>query len=87
MSQKTNPLSLRLEKGYRNFSSPWFTDFFFTDNLQHELSIRNYIYLLLEEMQYSKAFFSIKSEYRKTNILLGILDTRVKKKRNSYCLI
>ena len=80
MSQKTNPLSLRIEKGYQNFSSPWFTDFFFTEKIQHEFSIRKYIYAFLEEMQYSKAFFSIKSEYRKTNILLGIQDTRVKRK-------
>ena len=81
MSQKTNPLSLRLQKGgNHHFSSPWFTDAFFSDTFQYESSIRKYIDRLLKETQYSKAFFSTKSFYRKFNILFSIQDTRAQKK-------
>lgn len=80
MSQKTNPLSLRLQKGNRHFSSPWFTDMFFSDTFQYELMIRKYIAFLLQETQYSIAFFSAKKHYRKLNIALSIQDIRAERK-------
>lgn len=80
MSQKTNPLSLRLEKTNQNFTSPWFTDFFFTENLKHELEVRKAIDSFLEETGHHNAFFSAKSSYRKFNVFLAIQDTRVMRK-------
>ena len=80
MSQKTNPLSLRLQKGNRHFSSPWFTDSFFSDTFQYELMIRKYMAFLLQETQHSLAFFSTKKHYRKLDIAFSIQDTRAEKK-------
>lgn len=80
MSQKTNPLSLRLESKNQNFCSPWFTDFFFTDNIRYELQVEKYIKALLKENLYSNAFFSAKSYYRKFNFLIAIQDTRALRK-------
>lgn len=80
MSQKTNPLSLRLASKNQNFCSPWFTDFFFADNFRYELQVENYIKLLLKENLYSNAFFSAKSYYRKFNFLIAIQDTRALRK-------
>ena len=80
MSQKTNPLSLRLQKGNRHFSSPWFTDSFFSDTFQYELMVRKYIALLLQQTQYSLAFLSTKKHYRKQDIVFSIQDIRAEKK-------
>nr|YP_009733043.1 30S ribosomal protein S3 [Jaagichlorella roystonensis]QHU78339.1 30S ribosomal protein S3 [Jaagichlorella roystonensis] len=80
MSQKTNPLSLRLQKGNRHFSSPWFTDSFFSDTIQYELMIRKYVAFLLQETQHSLAFFSTKKHYRKVDITFSIQDNRAEKK-------
>ena len=80
MSQKTNPLSLRLQKGNRHFSSPWFTDSFFSDTFQYELMIRKYIAFLLQQTQYSLAFLSTKKHYRKQDIVFSIQDIRAEKK-------
>ena len=76
MSQKTNPLSLRLQKNNQNFSSPWFADFFFTENYHHEFVIDKYINLLLNQAKFSKAFFSVKKGYRKSNVFLVLQDQR-----------
>ena len=76
MSQKTNPLSLRLQKTNQNFSSPWFADFFFNENYHHEFVTDKYINLLLKEAKFSKAFFSAKNAYRKSNVFLVLQDMR-----------
>ena len=80
MSQKTNPVSLRLQKNNQNFALPWFADFFFTENYHYGFEIENYIAAFLRETQYSKAFFSAKSLYRKFSIFLFIQDARLDKK-------
>lgn len=80
MSQKTNPLSLRLQKSNQNFISPWFSDFFFDENYQYQLETEKYINKLLKETQYSKAFLSAKNSYRKSNLFLIIKDTRAQQK-------
>lgn len=80
MSQKTNPLSLRLQKSNQNFSSPWYSDYFFNENFHYQSSIEKYISLLLKESQHSKAFFSAKNDYRKSNIFLVIQDIRAQRK-------
>lgn len=80
MSQKTNPISLRLQKNNQNFNFPWFADFFFTENYHYGFEIENYITAFLRETQYSKAFFSAKGLYRKFSVFLFIQDNRSDKK-------
>ena len=80
MSQKTNPISLRLQKNNQNFNFPWFADFFFTENYHYGSEIENYIIAFLRETQYSKAFFSAKGLYRKFSVFLFLQDNRADKK-------
>lgn len=81
MSQKTNPLSLRLQKSNQNFSSPWFSDFFWGESFHYQFEIENYISKLLRDTQHSKAFFSVENLYRKSNIFLVLQDSRAQRKQ------
>ena len=80
MSQKTNPTSLRLQKKNQNFSSPWFNDFYFTENYHYEFEIEKYLAVFLRETKYSKAFFSGKNAYRNFSVFLFIQDMYADKK-------
>lgn len=86
MSQKTNPLSLRLQKTSRNFAFPWFADFFWTDIYLKNLEIEKYITTFLNQTQHSKAFFSSKTFYRKYSIFLFLHDSRLSKRKNQLAL-
>nr|YP_009861060.1 30S ribosomal protein S3 [Jaagichlorella hainangensis]QKJ84916.1 30S ribosomal protein S3 [Jaagichlorella hainangensis] len=70
MSQKTNPLSLRLQKTNRNFDSPSYSDYFLTENSTYLIAVDNYTKTVFGENQYLTAFISTKSFYRKINVLI-----------------
>ena len=75
MSQKTNPLSLRLQKTNRNFDSPNYWDYFLIENSTYQTEINDYTKKLFLENKYFNAFFSTKGVYQKINVFIILQDS------------
>ena len=76
MAQKTNPISLRLQKTNKHFSSCWYSDYFYDEMSSHDLRIRSYIESVLDQIGHSWALLYIQNQYRKVNIYSFLLDAR-----------
>ena len=76
MSQKTNPISLRLQKTNKRFESCWYTDVFYKEMSIHDLRIRSYIEKVFGQTGNSQPFLSVQSQYKKTNISMFVFDAR-----------
>lgn len=76
MSQKTNPSSLRISSKYKNFSSCWYSDYFYHEMISYDLQIRSYIEAVLDQSLHSQAFIRIQNDYKRCFISLFFLDAR-----------
>ena len=76
MAQKTNPISLRLQKTNKHFSSCWYSDYFYDEMSSHDFRIRSYIESVLNQIGHSWALLYIQNQYRKVNIYSFLLDAR-----------
>lgn len=76
MSQKTNPVSLRLKKTNKNFSSCWYSDYFFDQMSNHDLQIRPYVESVSDQIGHSQSSCYIKHSYKKYCLYLFLLDSR-----------
>ena len=59
MGQKTNPISLRLQNGNRNFDSVWYSDHFYAKCFSRELYITNYFNTFLKLVKLPQARISV----------------------------
>ena len=76
MAQKTNPISLRLQKTNKYFSSCWYSDYFYDEMSSHDFRIRSYIENVLDQIGHSWALLYIQNQYKKVNIYTFLLDAR-----------
>ena len=86
MSQKTNPISLRLQKSNKHFESCWYSDFFYGQVLSDEINLRAYIEGLLSQAGRSKTLPSIQSQYKRYCTFLFFLDQRAERHKREFSL-
>ena len=86
MSQKTNPISLRLQNSNKHFESCWYSDFFYGQVLSDEINLRAYIEGLLFQAGRSKALPSIQSQYKRYCTFLFFLDQRAERHKREFSL-
>lgn len=76
MSQKTNPISLRLQKTNKHFSSSWYTDHFYNQISLCDLQIRLYAKGVSEQISHLQIFSYVQHYYRRVYTYFFFLDTR-----------
>ncbi len=86
MSQKTNPISLRLQNSNKHFESCWYSDFFYNTSLEDESRFRVYVKGILSQAARSKALPSIQSQYKRYCTLLFFLDPRAERHKREFAL-
>ena len=86
MSQKTNPISLRLQNSNKHFESCWYSDFFYGQVLSDETNLRSYIEGLLFQAGRSKTLPSIQSQYKRYCTFLFFLDQRAERHKREFSL-
>ena len=86
MSQKTNPISLRLQNSNKHFESCWYSDFFYNQVLGDEIKLGIYIKGLLYQAGRSKTLPSIQSQYKRYSTLLFLLDQRAERHKREFSL-
>ena len=86
MSQKTNPISLRLQNSNKHFESCWYSDFFYGQVLSDEINLRAYIEGLLFQAGRSKALPSTQSHYKRYCTSLFFLDQRAERHKREFSL-
>ena len=86
MSQKTNPISLRLQRSNKHFESCWYSDFFYGQVLSDEINLRAYIEGLLSQAGRSKTLPSIQSQYKRYCTSLFFLDQRAERHKREFSL-
>ena len=86
MSQKTNPISLRLQKSNKHFESCWYSDFFYGQVLSDEINLRAYIEGLFSQAGRSKTLPSIQSQYKRYCTFLFFLDQRAERHKREFSL-
>jgi hypothetical protein len=86
MSQKTNPVSLRLQNSNKHFQSCWYSDIFYDQVLGDEIKLGTYIESVLYQAGRSKTLPSVSSQYRRYFTFLFLLDTRGERHKREYSL-
>ena len=86
MSQKTNPISLRLQKSNKHFQSCWYSDLFYDQVLSDEIQFRKYIEGLLYQSGRAKTLPSIQSQYKRYCTFLFLLDQRAERHKREFSL-
>lgn len=86
MSQKTNPVSLRLQNSNKHFESCWYSDIFYHQVLSDEIQLRTYIESVFYQAARSKTLPSLQSQYRRYCTFLFLLDTRGERHKREYSL-
>lgn len=86
MSQKTNPISLRLQKSNKHFESCWYSDFFYDQVLNDEVELRTYIQSIFFQAARSKTLPSIQSQYKRYCTFLFFLDQRAERHKREFSL-
>lgn len=86
MSQKTNPISLRLQNSNKHFESCWYSDFFYDQVLGDEIQLRIYIEDLLYQAGRTKMLPSIQSQYKRYCTLFFLLDQRAERHKREFSL-
>jgi hypothetical protein len=86
MSQKTNPVALRLQSSNKHFESCWYSDIFYHQVLSDEAQLRTYIASVFYQAGHSKILPSLQSQYRRYCTLLFLLDTRGERHKREYSL-
>ena len=86
MSQKTNPISLRLQNSNKHFESCWYSDFFYGQVCSDEINLRAYIEGLLFQAGRSKALPSIQGQYKRYCTFLFFLDQRAERHKREFSL-
>ncbi len=86
MSQKTNPVSLRLQNSNKHFESCWYSDIFYHQVLSDEIQLRTYIESVFYQAGRSKTLPSLQSHYRRYCTFLFLLDTRGERHKREYSL-
>ena len=86
MSQKTNPVSLRLHNSNKHFESCWYSDTFYDQVLSDEIQLRTYIESVVYQTGRSKALLSTQSYYRRYCTFLFFLDQRGERHKREYSL-
>ena len=86
MSQKTNPISLRLQNSNKHFESCWYSDFFYNTLVGDESRLRVYVKGILSQAARSKALPSIQSQYKRYCTFLFFLDSRAERHKREFAL-
>jgi hypothetical protein len=86
MSQKTNPVSLRLQNSNKHFESCWYSDIFYDQVLDDEIQLRTYMESVLYQAGRSKALPSVQTQYRRSCTFIFFLDTRGERHKREYSL-
>ena len=86
MSQKTNPISLRLQNSNKHFESCWYSDFFYDQVLGDEIQLRLFIEGLLYQAGRTKPLPSNQSQYKRYCTLLFFLDQRAERHKREFSL-
>jgi hypothetical protein len=86
MSQKTNPISLRLQNSNKHFESCWYSDFFYNQVLGDEIQLGIYIKGLLYQAGQSRTVPSFQSQYKRYYTLLFLLDQRAERHKREFSL-
>lgn len=68
MAQKVNPISLRLGKTNLTSDSSWFSNSNYSNLLQKNIKLQSYINLILKQIKYSSARYSIINLPNKTKV-------------------
>lgn len=74
MGQKSQPISLRLEKTNRSFDSCWSSDFYYKESLKRQIESQFFIDSILKQIKASSARFFIENFPKKSKITFFFLD-------------
>jgi hypothetical protein len=86
MSQKTNPISLRLQSNTKHFDSCWYSGFFYDQVFCDEIKLRTYIEGILYQAGRSKTIPSIQSQYKRYCTFLFFFDQRAERHKREFSL-
>lgn len=86
MSQKTNPISLRLQNSNKHFESCWYSDFFYDQVLGDEIKLRTYMENIIYQAGRSKTLPSIQCHYKRYCTFLFFLDQRGERHKREFSL-
>ncbi len=92
MGQKTNPISLRLQKTNKFYSSNWYSKMFYSDIFKEEITLQEYINNIYTLLNYSRPlyFFNINKKHKECYLFFSSAEEerknfvkffRIKKKK------
>ena len=80
MSQKINPISLRLQETNRFFDSCWYSDNYYTELVCRDIKMQMYLNSILKQLSYPTARLFIQNIPKKLKISVFYFDPRKSRK-------
>ena len=87
MSQKINPISLRLQQTNRFFDSCWYSNNYYTELVCRDIKMQMYLNSILKQLNYPTARLFIQNIPKKLKISIFYFDPRNHEKTNVTFLI
>ena len=83
MAQKSNPISLRLNKTNKNWDSCWYGDYFYTKQLLQDLKCKTYIKTVCKQAKMHSPFILLNAGHQQIRMALFFPRTTTPRARSS----